>query len=108
MATYLTQFSYTAETWAAMAKNPVDRRGALRALFEGVGGRLIELYYTFGANDGIVLFEAPDDQTAAAALIAAISPGHVRSLNTTRLISTEDMVAAMGRAGAIGYAAPKS
>jgi uncharacterized protein with GYD domain len=108
MATYLTQFSYTAETWAALSKSPVDRRAALRTLFEGVGGRLIEMYYTFGSQDGIVLFEAPDDESAAAALIAAISPGHVRSLNTTRLISVEDMVAALGRAGTINYGAPKA
>jgi uncharacterized protein with GYD domain len=108
MALYLTQFSYTPEAWAAMSKNPVDRREGLRKLFEGVGGRLIELYYCFGSHDGVVIFEAPDDQTAAAGLIAAISPGHVRSLNTTCLISVEDMVAALGKAGALTYAAPKS
>lgn len=107
MATYLTQFSYTAEAWAAMSKNPVDRRDGLRKLFEGVGGRLIDLYYCFGSHDGIVMFEAPDDRAAAAALIAAIGPGHVRSLNTTCLISVEDMVAAMGKAGELAYAAPK-
>ena len=107
MATYLSQFSYTNEAWAALARNPTDRREGLRTLLESVGGRLIELYYSFGAHDGVLIYEAPDDQSAAAALIAAISPGHVRSISTTRLISVEDMVAALGRAGAISYSAPK-
>jgi uncharacterized protein with GYD domain len=108
MATYLSQFSYTTEAWAALSKNPTDRRAGLRTLFESVGGRLIELYYSFGSYDGVILYEAPDDQAAAAALIAAISPGHVKSISTTRLISVEDMVAALGKAGSITYAAPSS
>jgi uncharacterized protein with GYD domain len=107
MATYLSQFSYTAEAWAAMSKNPTDRRDGIRKLFESVGGRLIELYYSFGSHDGILLYEAPDDQSAAAALVAAISPGHLKGLSTTRLISVEDMVAALGRAGSISFAPPK-
>jgi uncharacterized protein with GYD domain len=107
MATYLTQFSYTAEAWAALSKNPTDRREGLRKLFEGVGGRLIELYYCFGEYDGVLIYEAPDDQAAAAVLIAAISPGHVKGLSTTRLISVEDMVAALGKAGGMTYSAPR-
>ncbi len=107
MATYLSQFSYTAEAWAAMSKHPTDRREGLRTLLEGVGGRLVELYYSFGSYDGVILFEAPDDQAAAAAVIAAVNPGHVKAISTTRLISVEDMVAALGRAGAMTYAAPK-
>jgi uncharacterized protein with GYD domain len=102
----MSQFSYTSEAWAALSRNPVDRRDGVRKLIEGVGGRLIELYYCFGAHDGVLLFEAPDDQAAAAALIAALSPGHVKSLSTTRLISVEDMVAALGRAGNMSYSAP--
>lgn len=108
MATYMSQFSYTAEAWATLSKNPTDRRDSLRKLMESVGGRLIELYYSFGAHDGVILYEAPDDQSAAAALIAALGAGHVRSITTTHLIPVEDMVAALGRAGAITYSAPKA
>ncbi len=32
MPFYMTQFSYTAASWQALAQNPVDRREALRAL----------------------------------------------------------------------------
>ena len=108
MAIYMSQFTYTAEAWAALSKNPVDRRHGLRNLFDSVGGKLIELYYSFGSHDGVILYEAPDDQSVAAALIAALGAGHVRSISTTHLIPVEDMVAALGRAGSLTYSAPKN
>jgi hypothetical protein len=40
MAFYLTQFSYTPETWARLTKNPEDRREAARKYIESVGGKL--------------------------------------------------------------------
>jgi uncharacterized protein with GYD domain len=107
MALYLTQFAYTAEAWAALSKNPVDRREGLRTLLESNGSRLIELYYCFGSCDGIVIFESPNEQAAAAGLIAAIAPGHIKSLSTTQLISVEDMMAALAKAGGLGYSGPQ-
>lgn len=32
MGTYMTQFSYTSQAWAALIKNPEDRAEALRGL----------------------------------------------------------------------------
>lgn len=108
MPRYMLQFAYTAETWATLAKNPVDRREPLKALLEKLGGRLIELYYHFGEYDGVVLLEAPDDTAATAAVIAALSPGHVKAARTTRLMTVEETMAAMRKAGTISYQAPKA
>jgi ABC-type uncharacterized transport system substrate-binding protein len=45
---------------------PQDRAAASDALLRHLGGRIIGLYYTPGAEyDGFALFEAPDDATAA-------------------------------------------
>ena len=38
MALYMTQFSYTAEAWAALVKNPADRSVGLKTLI-GEDGR---------------------------------------------------------------------
>jgi len=103
----MTQFSYTDEAWAALAKNPVNRKDAIAALFEKVGGKLIELYYCLGEYDGVVLSEAPDDQAVVAALVAVVGAGHVKGIKTTKLLSSDDMVKALGRAGSIAYGAPK-
>lgn len=37
MGLYLTRFSYTADTWARMVRNPEDRRIAATAYIESVG-----------------------------------------------------------------------
>ena len=33
----------------------------MRALVERLGGRFLNLYYSFGEYDGLVIFEAPDE-----------------------------------------------
>jgi uncharacterized protein with GYD domain len=108
MALYMTQFSYTGEAWAALAKNPVNRRQAIAGLFEKVGGRLIELYYCLGEYDGVVISEAPDDSAVVSALVAVVGAGHVKSIRTTKLLSADEMVAALKKAGSIAYGAPQS
>lgn len=108
MPRYMLQFAYTANAWAALAKNPVDRRPAVRAVLEKLGGRLIDLYYHFGEYDGIVLVEAPDDTAANAAVIAVTAPGHLKATRTTRLFSVEEAMEAMRKAGAISYKAPSA
>lgn len=97
MPTYMTQFSYAAETWKQLADNPEDRRDAIEPLLESLGGRLIGVWYAFGDYDGVVIFEAPDGTTAAAAVLAAIMPGHVKTVKTTPLLTADEMQAALGK-----------
>jgi len=106
MALYLTQFAYTAEAWAALAKNPQDRSIAVRELAQKLGGRLIGVYYCFGEYDGVVLSEVPDDTAAMALAIAAVTPGHVKAIKTTKLLTVEESMEAMRRAGSVGYQGP--
>ena len=70
------------------------------------GGQLIDLYYHFGEYDGTVIFEAPDDTTATATVLAAVSPGHIRASKTTRLMTAEEAMDAMRKAGGQSYQAP--
>ena len=107
MPTYMTQFSYTAAAWAALAKNPEDLGAALAALIEKLGGRMLNIYYTFGEYDGVAIFETPEDITAMAGVLAATAPGHLKGTTTTRLFSTEEAMQAMRKAGELVYAAPK-
>jgi uncharacterized protein with GYD domain len=106
MPLYMSQFAYTSEAWAALAQNPEDRSEPIRGLAEAMGGRLIAFYNTFGEYDGVVIFEAPDEGAAAAVAIAAITPGHLKSLKTTLLLSAEQGVEAMRRAGEATFRRP--
>ena len=106
MAMYMTQFAYTAEAWAQLSKNPQDRSVPVRELAQKLGGKLVGVYYCFGEYDGIVLSEAPDDTTAMALAIAAVTPGHVKAIRTTRLFTVEETMEAMRKAGSAGYQGP--
>src|ERR1700687_3103764 len=99
MPLYMSQFAYTPEAWANLTKNPQDRTEAIAELARRMGGRLVSLYYSFGEHDGIVLSDVPDDVSAAARAMAPAAAGHVRSIKTTRLFTTQEAVAAMKKAG---------
>jgi uncharacterized protein with GYD domain len=36
----------------------------------------VNAYITLGEYDGLIIFDAPDDTTAAAIAMATVSPGH--------------------------------
>ena len=106
MAFYLTRFSYTPETWARLSKNPEDRRDAARSYIESVGGKLHGFWYAFGEYDGYNLWEAPDAVSMAAVAVALSGGGALAKCETTPLISVEEMLEALGRAGSVGYRQP--
>ena len=107
MSVYMTQFSYTAEAWKALVKRPEDRAAVLAKHAEGLGGRVLSFYYCMGEYDGVVIFEAPDEGTAASILFTVISPGHLKATKTTALLSVDDTMDAMRRANSEAYPAPK-
>jgi uncharacterized protein with GYD domain len=107
MALYLTHFSYTPESWAALMREPHDRREELRPFFEAAGVRLIEMYYTFGKDDGFILSEG-DNVSAAAISIAASAGGAVAAIETQVLLTVDEMLEALHKAAELPYRAPTS
>ena len=106
MPYYMIQGSYTSDAWTAMVKNPVDRTKAFRELIEKVGGRVIAFYYCFGEYDVVGITELPDHVSAAAGSLAAVAAGHLKNLKTTVLLTGDDTLAALRKAGGIGYKGP--
>ena len=106
MPLYMTQFAYTPEALAALVDNPQDRSAPVRQLAESMGGRLIGWYLSFGEYDGVVIYEAPDDATAGAVVLAAARHGHLRATKTTPLFTTEEGIEMMSRAGGTAFRAP--
>jgi len=106
MPLYMTQFAYTSETWAALTQNPEDRGEAFSNLAQAMGGRMLSFYNSFGEYDGLVIYEALDESTAAAMVLAATSRGHVNRFKTTVLLSAEEGVEAMRKAGEATYRRP--
>ena len=67
---------------------------------------MLSFYYSFGKYDVMVIYEAPDQSTAAAMVLAATAPGHLSKVKTTVLLSSEEGMEAMRKAGEATYRAP--
>ena len=108
MPLYLSRFSYTPETWARLVSNPEDRRTAAASYIESVGGKLHGFWYAFGPQDGFTLWEAPDNVSMAAVALALSGGGAISSLDTTVLMTVDETIEALQKAGQVQYRAPGS
>ena len=106
MPVYLMRFSYTPETWARLIQNPEDRRDAARAYLEQVGGSVLGFWYGFGEFDGYAILEAPDNVSAAGAVLAIAAGGALASVDTTVLMTVEETLEALEKGKGIGYRRP--
>jgi uncharacterized protein with GYD domain len=106
MATYLMRFSYTPETWSKLIQNPEDRSDAARAYAEQVGGALRGFWYGFGEYDGYAIVEAPDNVSMAGLVLAIAAGGALASVETTVLMTVEEMLEALAKGKGIGYRKP--
>lgn len=90
MAKYLVSGGYTMEAWSSMIENPTSRVEAARKIAEAVGGKLESFYWTFGEDDFLAIFDAPDDLSAGALSIVVGSSGAARNIKTTKLITADE------------------
>ncbi len=106
MPYYMTQVSYNSHSWEAQVKNPEDRSKIIGTLLEAAGGRLISFFYAFGEYDIVLIMETPDNATVASVVIAASAGGAIRNIKTTVLMSAEEGLDAIKKAGSIAYSPP--
>ena len=103
MANYLLQISYTPEAWAAMIKRPHSRVEAVRGAVEKLGGKIGGFWMSFGEHDIVGILEMPDNVSVAAFSMAVAAGGACKNVKTTPLLSVEDGIEAMKKAGTSGY-----
>ena len=110
MATYLFQFSYALDSVKGMVAKPQNRREAAENVIAVAGGRLLDMYFCFGDYDGVATAEFPSNVDAAAASLAISSSGAFSKVKTTVLITMEESVKAMEKAGEVSaaYSPPAS
>jgi len=90
MALYMYQASYSARSMAAQLKEPQDPVEAIRPTLEDLGAKMVVAGFPFGEYDVLVVYEAPDDMTAASVAMAVAAEGEVKSAKTTRLLSGQE------------------
>ena len=106
MPLYMAEFGYRPETWAGLVQSPENREQKVRAMLESAGAKLHNIWYAFGEQDGFALIEAPDNVSAAGISIAIASSGAFRSFKTTVLMTQDETLRALEKAGAVQYEAP--
>ena len=92
MALYMYQASYTAKSMAAQLTEPKDPVDVIRPTLEDLGATLLVAGFPFGEYDVLVVYEAPDDMTAASVAMAVAAAGEVKSAKTTRVLSGQEWV----------------
>ena len=90
MTLYMYQASYTARSMAAQLKEPQDLVEAFKPTLEDLGAKIVVAGFPFGDYDVLVVYEAPDDMTAASVAMAIAAAGEVKSGKTTRLLSGQE------------------
>ncbi|MFZ0086716.1 MAG: GYD domain-containing protein [Candidatus Acidiferrales bacterium] len=103
MPHYLIQAAYTTEALQSLIKAPQNRTEVVGAAIEHLGGKLVGNWAAFGDYDTIVIVEMPTNVDAAAMAIAVAAGGSCKAVKTTALLSTEETLEAVKRAGSSGY-----
>ncbi len=89
MPAYVTLFSWT-EKGVQAVKDTGKRAKEAEADWEAAGGRVIGIWWTLGQYDGILIHQAPDDQTATRLLVKLGQKGFVRT-TTMRAFGEEEI-----------------
>lgn len=95
MATYIATLKFST-TGASHIKDTIDRAAKFKADAEKMGISVRHQFWTTGPADGVLIFDAPDEATATAAMLHLASQGNVET-TTARAYDAEEMRAALGK-----------
>jgi len=94
MATFITTMHFTEQGIKAV-RDTCEREAAFKAAAKKMGVKVAGIYWTLGAFDGVIVFEAQDEATATAAMLHLSSLGNIRT-QTTRAFDAAEMQKILG------------
>ena len=108
MVRLITRARFTHDYAKGLVAAPEDREPAVRKLVESLGGKLINLYFTTGDSDILLISEADDAESLIAGLLAAAAAGTISDVSTARAWTGAEFKAVAEKAskGAKAYRAP--
>jgi uncharacterized protein with GYD domain len=89
MATFITVIKFTPQGMANI-QDTCKRAAALKAAARKMGVKVTDIYWTQGPFDGVLVFDAPDDETASALMVRLASQGNVHT-QTVRAHTAPEM-----------------
>lgn len=97
MPTYVTLINWT-DQGVKNFKDTVDRYEAAQEAMGQHGVSFRDIYWTLGPYDIVGIVEAPDDESAMAALVSVAGQGNIRT-TTLRAFSASETRSVIERAG---------
>jgi uncharacterized protein with GYD domain len=88
MATFIATLKFTPQGMTDI-QGTCKRADAFKAAARKMGGKVTDIYWTLGAFDGVLVFEAPDDETATALMLHLGALGNVRTQTARAFTATE-------------------
>lgn len=88
MATFITTIKFTEKGIQGIQESP-KRAAAFKAAAKKMGVKVTDIYWTLGYFDGVVIFDAPDDESATAAMLHLSAQGNVHTTTARAFSSTE-------------------
>lgn len=89
MATFITTIKFTQQGIKDI-DHSTKRATAFKAEAKKAGAKVKEIYWTLGDHDGLLILEAPDDETATAAILHLGMMGNVHT-TTCRAFTAAEM-----------------
>jgi uncharacterized protein with GYD domain len=89
MATFITTIRFTQQGMANI-QDTCRRAGAIKGAARKLGAKITDIYWTMGRYDGLLVFEAPDDETATALMLHLGTKGNVHT-QTARAFTMAEM-----------------
>ncbi len=89
MATYISTIKFTQQGIKGI-DDSTKRTTALKAAAKKLGVKVTNIYWTMGEYDGMLIIEAPDDESAATLLLHIGATGNVHT-STMRAFTAAEM-----------------
>jgi uncharacterized protein with GYD domain len=89
MATFITTMHFTEQGIKAV-RDTCERAAAFKATAKKLGVNVKGTYWMLGAFDGVIVCEAPDEETATAAMLHLGAMGNIRT-QTARAYDDAEM-----------------
>jgi uncharacterized protein with GYD domain len=89
MATFVSTVKFT-EQGVRGVQDTTKRAAAVRSLAKKFGIKVRDIYWTLGENDGLLIMDAPDEESATALMLHIGSQGNVKT-NTVRAYNAAEM-----------------
>jgi uncharacterized protein with GYD domain len=78
MTTFVSTIKFTEQGIKAISET-TKRAAAIKAAAKKMKIKVTEIYWTLGSFDGLLIFDAPDDETATALLLRIGALGNVQT-----------------------------